>query len=201
LVNVQPEELANSLTAYPPIEAAIVHRRLIPPKLHVQITEKVPVAIALPTNRPPLQSLTDESTPFEEPGLIDAQGYWMPRDSFSELGVEANPLLKVIGIRAKDVATWKQIYRGVAQSPVGVTAIDWSNQDNLILHSELGKVHLGPYSERFTAQISALDQLRSIEEQTPSEQIAFINLQDPENPIIEVLKAADTTTAGSQESL
>ena len=222
LVSIQPEELAEHLASYPPIEAAIVRRRLIPPRLHVEIIEKVPVAIALPAlgtttqeNNPQISSQQSSGTqseqrqssqtpseqpiPFTDSGLLDAQGYWMPRDSFSDLGATADPSLQVIGIRAEDINAWQMLYKEVARSPVEITVIDWSDQDNLILHSDLGKVHLGPYSSQLAAQLAALDQLRALNKHTPPEQVAYIRLQDPENPIVEVLQAADATSDKTSE--
>ena len=201
LVNVQPEMLASRLSEHPAIERAIVRRRLLPPGLQVQIIEKVPVAIALPQNSslPTTQTTDETSPPFEEAGLIDAKGYWMPRDSFSALGAsDDNIALQVIGMRTEDINDWTKIYSTISRSPVEITALDWSDRDSLILHSDLGKVHLGPYTRQFTAQLSALDQLRSLHEQTSPEQISFIRLQDPDNPIVEVIPSADASTDAQQ---
>ncbi|MGD1895545.1 MAG: cell division protein FtsQ/DivIB [Phormidesmis sp.] len=195
LVNVQPEVLADSLSAHQPIESAVVRRKLIPPKLHVQITERTPVAVARPNIEQPLTAIPDQPIPFEEPGLIDAQGVWIPRNSFAELGAIANPTLQVIGMRAKDAHEWRTLYREVASSPVAIMAIDWTRSDNLILESELGSVHLGPFSSRLAQQLSALDQLRRLDDRVNSEKVAFINLQDPERPIVEILQATSHSTA------
>lgn len=198
LVSIQPEELISALSAHAPIEDAAVRRKLIPPRLQVQLTEKVPVAIALPNTQQPLKTLPEDPIPFEEPGLIDAEGYWMPRSSFSELGAEVDPPLQVLGIRAEDVTGWRKLYKAVARSPVDITVVDWSNQENLILHSEMGRVHIGPLTGQLTAQLTALDQLRSLDEHTPSDQISFINLQDPDNPIVEVLQASEPQVSEDQ---
>ncbi|MEL6940716.1 MAG: FtsQ-type POTRA domain-containing protein [Cyanobacteria bacterium J06598_1] len=189
LLSIKPEVLANSLTAHASIEDAVVRRKLIPPKLQVQITEKNPVAIALPNTERPLQTIPDKPEPFQEPGLIDAEGYWMPRNSFAELGAIANPPLQITGMRASDITAWQTIYKEIARSPVSITAIDWRRSDNLVLQSELGAVHLGPYSKHFSEQLLALDQLRQLEDKVNPKQVAFINLQDPKAPLIEILQA------------
>lgn len=200
LVSLQPRELAKSVATNPAIETAVVRRKLIPPRLQVELTEKIPVAVALPTaqanarnnsktNAQTSQLHSEQPIPFRDSGLIDAQGYWMPRNSFAEVGADIVLPLQVIGMRDEDTLSWQKIYREVSRSPIEVTAIDWSDSNNIVLHSELGKVQIGPYSPQFSAQISALDQLRNIGEQTPLEQIALINLQNPKNPIIETIES------------
>ncbi|WP_038017096.1 cell division protein FtsQ/DivIB [Synechococcus sp. PCC 7335] len=189
LLEVESDKLAQTLIEQAAIESARVSRRLLPPGLHVQITERQPVAIALPSQAQPLPSVPNQ--PFQEPGLIDAQGYWMPRDSFSKLGAEiAIPTFTVEGMRPGYAGTWQVIYHEIQRSPVKITAINWSDPNNLILRSELGLVHIGAYGDHFAAQLAALDQLRSLSQKVDLEQVAFIDLKDPKNPVIETLQAA-----------
>ena len=190
LITVQPDELAIALIQHEPIATASVRRRLLPPGLHVQVSEHQPVALTVPNTSRPIQSIPDDPIPFEEPGLIDAEGHWMPRNSFAELGATASmPPLTVKGLNASQVKNWPETYQAIARSPVAISAIDWSQDDNLILQSELGSVHFGPYSKSFKRQLAALDQLRQLGDQVNPEKVAFIDLQDPENPIVEILQA------------
>ncbi|WP_193858201.1 cell division protein FtsQ/DivIB [cf. Phormidesmis sp. LEGE 11477] len=190
LLEIEPDELANMLTKQASIESAVVSRRLIPPGLYVRITERQPVAIALPNKARPVQTIPDQPQPFQEPGLIDAQGYWMPRNSFADVGADiALPTLTVEGMRPGYAGAWQVIYQEIQRSPVKITAIDWSDPNNLILQSELGAVHIGTFGDRFAAQLAALDQLRSLSEKVNPEQVAFIDLKDPQNPVIETFQA------------
>lgn len=192
LLKVQPGQLKASLTAYPPVEDAVVSRRLLPPGLHVKLTERVPVAIALPDTAFPVSAIPDQPIPFREPGLLDAQGYWMPRNSYSVLGAEAvPPKLTVIGMRPGYESAWQTIYREVSKSPVAITAIDWKDLNNLVLQTELGSVHLGPYGSSFATQLGALDQLRALEQEVNPETVVFIDLRDPNNPVVETLQATN----------
>lgn len=193
LLEVQTDDLTERLLTHPPIQDAVVSRRLIPPGLHVQVTERYPVAIALPDTASPVVAIPDQPVPFQEPGLLDAQGYWMPRNSYSALGADAAPPeLTVVGMRPRYESAWQTIYREVSKSPVAITAIDWKDLNNLVLQTELGSVHLGPYSSRFATQLVALDQLRSIDQEVNPETVAFIDLRDLDNPIVEVLQATNS---------
>ncbi len=190
LLSVQIDELEDTLAAHAPIETVTISRRLVPPSLQVKLTERQPVAVSVPNTERPLQTIPDQPVPFEEPGLLDAQGHWMPRNSFADLGAIAPlPSLQVIGMRPSDVTTWQNIYREIAQSPVNITAINWTRADNLTLQSELGTIHLGPYSTHFADQLTALDQMRQIGNKVNPEKVAFIDLQDPEHPVVEILQA------------
>mgnify|MGYP001055439870 CR=1 FL=1 len=194
LLKVKPKDLEASLEAHAPIAEAAVSRRLLPPGLHVRVKERQPVAVALPDTSSPMQKIPDKSVAFRAPGLIDAQGYWMPRNSFQSLGSSAGePALTVLGMRAGEEKDWQNIYAAIAQSPVKVTAIDWTRPSNLILQSELGAVHLGPYGKGFENQLVALDQLRSLNEKVNPEKVAFIDLHDPAHPVVEILQATSTS--------
>lgn len=193
LMQVSPNDLAVSLTAYDAIESASVSRRLIPPGLQVTVRERVPVAVALPDTTKPIQSISDRPVPFQEPGLIDAQGNWMPRDSFQALGAVATPPdISVKGMRASYRSSWRAMYESLRRSPVTVTAIDWTHPSNVVLITEFGRVHIGPYGQRFEAQLAALDQMRSLKTKVNPEKVAFIDLQDPEHPVVEILQATGT---------
>lgn len=193
LLKIKPKDLEASLETHAPIAAAAVSRRLLPPGLHIRVKERQPVAIALPNTASPMQKIPAKSAAFRSPGLIDAQGYWMPRDSFQLIGSAASePTLTVRGMQAGDEKDWQEMYEAIAQSPVKITVIDWTRPSNLILQSELGAVHLGPYGREFEAQLVALDQLRSLNEKVNPEKVAFIDLHDPTHPIVEILQAAST---------
>jgi len=196
LLKVKPDELAESLESHGPIESAVVSRRLVPPGLHVRINERVPVAVAVPDTTHPLKAIPAQPIPFKEPGLLDADGYWLPRNSFRELGASASlPPFAVRGMQAGYEDSWQAIYQEISRSPVKITALDWTRPSNLILQSELGTVHLGPYGKSFEAQLAALDQLRSLNDQVNPEKVAFIDLLDPDHPVVEVLQA---TTVGDE---
>ncbi len=191
LLNVKPDDLASSLETYAPIKSAVVSRRLIPPGLRVRIVERVPVAVTVPDTTRPVEVIADQPEPFKEPGLIDAEGYWMPRNSFRDLGVSvSSPPLSVRGLRPGYETAWQAIFQSVQRSPVKIIAIDWTRPSNLILQSELGAVHLGPYGNRFDDQMAALDRMRQISTQIDPKKIAFIDLHDPDNPVVEILQAA-----------
>jgi cell division protein FtsQ len=84
-------------------------------------------------------------------------------------------------------ADWPTLYQAVQDSPVRVTEIDWRQPSNLILQTELGSVHLGPFSGKFSAQLAALDQMRQLPDQLNGQQFAYIDLRNPKAPTLQMM--------------
>ncbi|MEM6253812.1 MAG: FtsQ-type POTRA domain-containing protein [Cyanobacteria bacterium P01_D01_bin.156] len=193
LLKIHPLELENTLVTEGPIADAIVQRRLLPPGLNIQIQERTPVAISLPNPNVTITSLDDEPQPFSQKGLIDAKGHWMPFDSFTRLGNQ-QPKLQVQGMRRAYQKDWPIIYRAIQKTPVHISLLDWSEPSNLVLHTELGRVHIGYYGPNFSKQLAALDRMRNLNAKMNIEEIAFIDLRNPDNPTLEILQATTTPT-------
>lgn len=195
LLQVQPQTLAKELESQGPIAEATVSRQLLPPGLTIQVKERKPVAIAIGTATPQT-SKTARSTSAE--GLLDEQGVWMPESSYKSVAQDFElPTLKVIGSSDRYRPYWFDLYQAVSHSPVKVFEIDWQNPANIILNTELGKVHVGPYSSRVAEQLAILDRMRELPTHVDPSQIAYIDLTNPEFPAIQMLKGNDPVRASA----
>ncbi|MEO0540493.1 MAG: FtsQ-type POTRA domain-containing protein [Cyanobacteria bacterium P01_A01_bin.105] len=189
LLKIKPEVLETHLLEQGPIAEAIVSRRLFPPGLNVRVQERHPVAVALPDTDTPVTSV-ETIQPFSQKGLLDDSGYWMPYQSFSQIADSFTlPKLEIQGMKAAYQPHWPGLYAQIKESPVLIHALDWRSPSNLILHTELGVVHLGPYGQSFSTQLVALDKMRDLPNQFNIEKIAFIDLRNPDHPAIEILQA------------
>ncbi|MFS8117013.1 MAG: cell division protein FtsQ/DivIB [Microcoleus sp.] len=193
LWGIQPQALAEKLESTGPIAKAKVTRNLFPPSLTIEVAERLPVAVAQPTAV--LRSNSDR----EKVGWLDARGGWMPSESYSavrsansSIGPGSSPTqpqhslptLKVIGPLEVYRASWPKFYQGLSGLTVKVLEIDWQNPNNLILKTEIGTVHLGPYSARTIEQLQVLDRMRQLPKQLSSSKIAYIDLKNPASPIV-----------------
>ncbi len=191
LMKIQPEEIASQLEAKGPIASALVTRNLLPPSLIIQITERKPVAISIPN--PDIPRLSNQPSPPSAPtlttteGLIDETGVWMPRASYTALGLPL-PNLKVIGLDEKIRPQWQEIYQIITSSQAPVTEIDFRNPSNLILTTSLGKVYLGRYGQNFTKQLGILATLPQADPPLDPSKIAYINLRNIDRPHIVNIK-------------
>lgn len=178
ILQVQPQAIAKSLEAQGPIAKATVSRQLLPPGLTIQVKERKPVAIAKPPTNP--NSNTDI-------GFVDEQGVWMPNTSYTELEPNLElPTLKVIGQNEQYRPYWSEVYQALSRSAVQVFEIDWQNPSNLILKTDLGNVHFGPYSSRFSEQLGILDRMRELPTHVNPSKIAYIDLKNPDFPAIQM---------------
>ncbi len=186
LLQVEPQALAKSLKSQAPIAEAKVIRQLMPPGLTIQIKELKPVAIAQPSESP--QKLRNEKPPSER-GFLDAEGNWIPESSLLSLKPNFKlPTLKVIGSKEQYHNNWPKLYQEVSTSIVEVLEIDWQDPLNLILKTELGHVHCGSDSSRFSDQLAVLARLQELSTQIKPSQIAYIDLKNPDLPVIQLKK-------------
>ncbi|MEH1924700.1 cell division protein FtsQ/DivIB [Nostoc sp.] len=176
LWRIEPSAIANSLKKQPTIAQAIVRRRLFPPGLIIEIQERVPVAVT--------QTRGNNKVII---GLLDASGAWMPLEKYTSLNpTKKLPNLRVIGSPKQYCLYWTQLHEAVSRSPVKVMEINCQNPTNLILKTELGNVHLGVPGPQLSEQIKVLAQMRPLATKFNSGQIEYIDLKNPEYPLVQM---------------
>jgi cell division protein FtsQ len=197
LFRVEPQAIARGLQAKAPIAEVVVSRQLFPPGLVVQVKERLPVALALPSVTPLPTDVKSAST--TKGGLLDENGMLMPLESFVALDQSLKlPALKVIGKPESYRSSWSKLYRELKQGPpVNVSEIDWRDPANVILKTELGMVHIGPYSWQFSSQLKTLDRMRSLARDSRFSQITYIDLRNPDNPIVQMTKTQNPLESGT----
>ncbi len=183
---VQPAVLEKALLGSPtqpsPIARVQVQRRLLPVGLIVQIQERQPVARALRDH---------------QPGLVDREGNWIALHLFhtSAAGAAFTPPLPQLELRGWEdhpPEKWALLLQALQQLDIPVTAVDWQGGEAITLHTQLGRVYLGPMSERLPLQIATLNQMRDLRRYcncTP-EEIVHIDLTSPTVPTLELTPAA-----------
>ncbi|MDJ1184306.1 cell division protein FtsQ/DivIB [Roseofilum casamattae] len=175
LFRVEPDQIAMALESKGPIAKATVTRQLFPLGLTIAVIERLPVAIAL-------SSENNES----HTGLIDEQGIWMPMENYTSLTSFPLPTLKIIGDRRYYQEHWPEVYRALSSSPAEVLEINWQNPRNIILTTEVGPVHLGPYTSDFPRQLEVLDRMRKLPQQLDPSAMDYIDLSNPDSPYIQM---------------
>lgn len=184
LWKIEPSKIARSLQRQPAIAHANVSRRLFPPGLIVELKERVPVAVA--QNRGKSDNAISKTTI----GLLDATGVLMPIETYKSNNAKL-PNLKVIGSPEQYHQLWGQLYQALSGSSLKVLEIDWQDPNNLILKTELGKVHLGAIGPQLPEQIKVLAQMRHLPTQVNTNQIEYIDLRNPESPLIQIYQSTN----------
>ena len=183
---LQPDALARQLENQAPIAEATVTRRMFPPGMVVQIQERHPVATIYVGSGSSLTPNRRFDNLFAT-ALIDEKGVWIPYEKFVALNQSQRlPALKVIGLQEQYQAQWVRLYQAVSRSPIKISMIDWREPSNLILYTDIGTVHCGPFGSRFAEQLKVLDQMRQLPDNIKSEQVAYIDLSNPDMPMLEL---------------
>ncbi len=184
LLRIEPSQIAQSLQQQPTIEQADVRRSLFPPGLIVKVKERVPVAIA--------QISTEEDSNSKDKakstGLLDATGLWIPLEKYTSHNPNFQfPNLKVIGKPENYLPFFPALYQAISKSPVQVMEINFQDPANLILKTELGKIHLGsPSSSQLSQQIQVISHMRHLPTKLNLNQIEYINLKNPDSPLVQM---------------
>jgi len=186
ILALQPDALARQLEQQAPIAEATVTRRMFPPGMVVQIQERHPVATVYVGSGSSLTPNRRFDNLFAT-ALIDEKGVWIPYEKFVALNQsERLPTLKVIGLQEQYQSQWVSLYQAVSRSPIKISMIDWREPSNLILYTDIGTVHCGPFGSRFAEQLKVLDQMRQLPDNIESEQVAYIDLSNPDMPMLEL---------------
>jgi len=200
LLTLEPQLLARQLKTTAPISKVMVSRQIFPPQLTIAVIERIPVAV---TTSAELANLVAQNSvnlatlpkaQLNQLGLVDREGYWMSAQIYASL-LQTNqlPRLRVIGLTSDRRRYWPDFYSAIQNGGLQVTQADWRNPSNLILITEIGVVHIGSYApSRFPKQLKAAQNLRSLDRKLKPEQIAYIDLRDPDQPSI-VLKQPSPT--------
>jgi cell division protein FtsQ len=181
IFRTQPEAIAAALKRQAPLSYAQVDRQLFPPELIVRVREQTPVAAVHSKSQKGGQ-------PIAQPdALLDVQGNIIPIESYRSLeqGIQL-PQLRVLGDPKEYHQYWAALYPDIQQSVVPIQQIDWRESSNLVLTTDLGLIHLGPYRPPvFAQQLRALSGLKSLTKTVPTSQIAYIDLRNPNAPALQ----------------
>ena len=112
---------------------------------------------------------------------------WIPLDKYTSHNPQLQlPQLKIIGFPEQYRSFWTQLYELIGKVEIQITEIDFRDQTNLILRTELGEIHLGSPNTLLSEKIQALSHLRKLSLQVPIQGIDYINLKNPNSPIIQM---------------
>lgn len=181
ILEIEPEKLSREIEAKAPIAKATVIRRLLPPSLTIEVIERNPVAIVLP-------AFSSPNAANPKVGIIDEQGFWIPKNSYADLENTLElPELIAIGLDDQFRPYWPEIYREVSRSGVKVFEINFQSPSNLILKTELGRVHFGAYSSfHFRRQLWVLAKMRKLPNRVRASRIDYIDLSNPDSPSVQL---------------
>lgn len=188
LWELSTQQLRNELKNTPPIADAAVMRRLLPPRLTIEIEERVPVAVVL-SNSDLRQKIL---APIAVIGFLDQQGVFIPSKYYDNRNSNfSTPKLKIIGFSEQNKIYWSELYSLVSQSRLDIYEIDWRDPNNLIIKTSLGIIYLGANRSLLTKQFNTLNNLTQLPSELNPDRIINIDLNNPEAPLINLVKTPE----------
>jgi cell division protein FtsQ len=179
LLQIEPQALHTKLLTQGSVVTATVHRELLPPRLHVQIRDRLPVAIAD-------KSINNKITK----GLLDEAGQWLPLASY-RLRADQMPKLRLLANGT--CPGWTELYQAVHQSPVQINEIDCQDSLHLNLKTEIGTVQIGEFDRtKIYKQLQKAHELRNWQQSTPLKN-AIVDLENPQSPKLQEVGGKLTT--------
>jgi cell division protein FtsQ len=121
------QTLKQQLEQQPPLHQVNLTRKLFPPQIILNVEERTPIATA---------------TSQAQAGFLDAEGVFIPASFYQAKDKRLQFPLKVLGYLPTYQKQWQSLYPYLPDFPLKIQQLDWRNPNNLILHTELGQVHL-----------------------------------------------------------
>jgi cell division protein FtsQ len=173
LLQVEPQVLQNNLLERGSILAATVHRELIPPRILVQVRDRLPVAA--------VESGGASGTAKTVAGLLDERGQWLPATKY-RLSAAQLPALKLLASN-NSCPNWPELYQAITRSPVKIQEIDCRDSLNLILKSEIGGLRLGTFDRtKIYKQLQEAYKLRDWAKYADPTTVLYLDLENPNYP-------------------
>lgn len=200
LLRLNPQDIIRGLEVTLPVQRVTIARHLFPPTLVVGIDERLPVAMVV-CERCRLKSPANLEQGPASLWMIDDQGLVAPRTSYANdfLQPQAKyPQLrgyfipsstngaKIMEIDPQRQEEWQIMFPLLAGLDMDVKEIDWQNPRNIILKTQFGPVHLGPYGPRLPDQLAALKRLEQLPQYFNPQQLVYIDLINPNEPLLQM---------------
>lgn len=182
ILTLSGDDLTQNLTTNNPIEDVTVIKNIFPPRLTLRVTETKPIALAFD-----MVEKENGRRALDLVGFLNEDGVFVDKNLYQDLQQkpEKLPTLRVVGTPSVYLSYWQNIYSLIQQSSIPITEINWQNPTNLILTTDLGKVHLGGYTSKFPQQLTVLATLKPLTQQVKREDIIYIDLVDPQMPFLQ----------------
>lgn len=187
LLHIEPQALNAKLLSQGSVIKATVHRELIPPRLYVQIRDRLPVAVVD-------RSINSKVTK----GLLDETGQWLPLTSYS---LKADQIPKLRLIASQSCPGWSELYRAIQQSPVQINEVDCQDPLHLTLVTEIGMVRIGEFDRtKIYKQLQRAHELRNWQQSTPLKN-AIVDLENPQSPKLQEIGGKSTIPITSGDKI
>ncbi|MFL0755320.1 MAG: cell division protein FtsQ/DivIB [Prochlorococcus sp.] len=176
LLGFNPKALEQTLLRKLPIKSVVVHRRLLPPGIDVDLQERIPIAYAL-----------RRRAHGQEQGMVDIDGQWIPVD-VAKKGERPPTKLTVDGWTASQRQSISRVLEQRDQLGSPLERIIVAPDGELSLRTKtLGLIQLGANSALLDEQLDAVAQLSQTLPPTFRQKPGTtIDMSDPSKPELQI---------------
>ncbi len=180
LLGLNPKELEETLLQQLPVKSVVVHRRLLPPALELDLRERKPIAYALRRSRN-----------GKERGMVDGFGQWMEL-SVAKQGERPATSITVDGWMASQRMNISQVLEQRDQLGSPLERIVIAASGDLSLRTKgLGLIYLGANAGNLEQQLEAIAHLsRTLPPSFRHKTGTTIDLSDPAKPELQMPQKA-----------
>ncbi|MBE9222687.1 FtsQ-type POTRA domain-containing protein [Cyanobacterium stanieri LEGE 03274] len=181
ILTLSGQQLGEKLGQQTPLHNITITKKILPPSLTIRVEENLPVAMAYG----PKQNENGQVN-ISHLGFISADGIFVEKGMYQNLEQypHKTPKLKVLGNPSLYLPYWQDLYSLLIFCAVPIQEVDWQNPNNIILSTDFGKVHLGPYTSKLPQQLQTLAEITTITQKIRREDIVYIDLINPNQPLV-----------------
>ena len=182
LLGLKPSELEQILLRKLPVQSVAVNRRLLPPTLEVNLTDRQPIAYAV-----------RQDSNLKEKGMVDVKAHWMPLNVANQ-GERPRSALEVHGWRPIHRQLISRVLEQRDQLGSPLLKIIVAPDGELSLETQaLGLIQMGENPDQLDEQFKTIAHLSStIPAEYRNRQGTSIDLSDPAKPELQVPQTAKT---------
>ncbi len=173
LITINPKYFESVLLQDLPIKAVKINRSILPPGIHIEILERIPVAYA-----------TRNSFGRKEKGMIDYDGYWIPSFASNNINFKKDKAVIIDGWVESHQKSIAHIFREryTLGSPLQEIIISPNGEISLST-KDFKLIHLGSNQYLLKEQINLLPYLiDSLPEEIKNSKEITIDIKDPTRP-------------------
>lgn len=172
IITISTGQMNRQLRSIRALQSVRVTKSLFPPKVYIDLQERVPVAVAVASRKV---------------GFLDREGVWLDPSFYENVELLPYDSIKVVNFAPKHSRIWSEIYSlTIAYQTVNVREVHWDEGGNLWLITDNFKVFLGMDSSLLQRQFATLASLPDSQSEPSLLNVIQIDLTNPDVPFLTV---------------
>ena len=171
IITISTGQMNRQLQSFPALQSVRVTKSLFPPRVYIDLIERVPVAVAVASGKV---------------GFLDREGVWLDPSFFDNVELLPSDSIKVVNFAPRYSRIWSDIYSFIVAYQIDVREVHWDEGGNLWLITDDFRVFLGMDSSLLKRQFATLASLPDLTSEPNLINVTQIDLSNPDVPFLTV---------------